>query len=104
MKRELIEFIIENNEIAEPGFKEKVQNKIDITEAIIMMKRCREIMQIQKKKIINILGMQDHLLKKFKDNVNLFKTLNQSKSAFYSKINFHNFLKKYSVLKQDQLF
>ena len=48
--------------------------------------------------------MKDHLLKKFKDNVNLFKTLNQSKSAFYSKINFHNFLKKYSVLKQDQLF
>ena len=46
MKKELIEFIIENNEIAEPGFKEKVQNKIDITEAIIMMKRYREIMQI----------------------------------------------------------
>ena len=46
MKKELIEFIIENNEIAEPWFKEKVQNKIDITEAIIMMKRYREIMQI----------------------------------------------------------
>ena len=46
VKKELIEFIIENNEIAEPGFKEKVQNKIDITEAIIMMKRYREIMQM----------------------------------------------------------
>ena len=96
MKAELNESIMENNEIEEPRLEERFQIITDITEAIILVKGYEEIIRTQKKKNVNFVGMQGQLLKKFKNNEKIFKTLNQSKSRIYFNINLHKFLKKSS--------
>ena len=74
-----------------------------MAEDIIVIKRYEETTRTQKKKIINFVGMQGQLLKKFKDDENLFETLNQSKSIIYFQINWYKFLKKYPSLKTSTL-
>ena len=54
-------------------------------------------------KIINIVGKQGELLKKFKDSDEFFDGLGLSRSIIYFKISLHKFLYKFPVLKNSTL-
>ena len=56
VKKELLDSIIENDGM--PGFEERVQSITDNSEAIIIIKKYDELIWTQKKKIINIVGIQ----------------------------------------------
>ena len=47
---------MENNEIEELWLEQTVHNITDIEETIIVIKRCEEIIWIQKKKVRNFVG------------------------------------------------
>ena len=86
--------------MVEPRLEERVQNITGIADAIIVIKKCGEIIRTQKQKIINIVATQGQLLKEFKACEIFFETLNQSKSTIYFNINLPKFLKKYPALKK----
>ena len=54
-------------------------------------------------KIINIVGKQGELLKRFKDSDEFFDGLGLSRSIIYFKISLHKFLCKFPVLKNSTL-
>ena len=59
--------LIETEDEDEPGLDEAVRNKKEPEEAIKIIKRYEEISKTQNRKIINIVGKQEQLLKKFKE-------------------------------------
>ena len=64
-----------------------------------MIKHYEQMIKTKNKKVMNIFGRQGQLLKKFKDNENLFKTTGQSKSTINFKIALYKFFKTFPVLK-----
>lgn len=100
VKDELLNSLMKKNKMEEQGLEEMANIIADPKEAIRMIKQYEQMIKTQNKKVINIFGRQGQLLKKFKDNKNLFKTTCQSKSTIYFKIRLNKFLKKFPVLKK----
>ena len=100
VKDELLNSLMKKNKMEEQGLEEMANIIADPKEAIRMIKHYEQMVKTQNKKVINIFGRQGQLLKKFKDNKNLFKTTCQSKSTIYFKIRLNKFLKKFPVLKK----
>ena len=65
VKKELLDFIIEHDEVEEPGLGERVQSITDIAKAITVINKYDEVIGTQNKKIINTF-----------DNENNFQALN----------------------------
>lgn len=70
----------------EPGLDKEVKNTKEPEQAIKMSKPNEEILNRQKWQIINIVGKQAQLLKRFKESERFFKTMGLSLSTIYYKI------------------
>lgn len=100
VKEELLNSLMKKNKMEEQGLEEIANIIADPKEAIRMInKHYEQMIKTQNKKVINIFRRHGQLLKKFKDNKNLFKRTCQSKSTIYFKIRLNKFLKKFPVLK-----
>ena len=59
----------------------------------------KELLKGENRKIVNILGKQGDLLKKFKESEEFFSGVGLSQSNIYFKIRLHKFLYKFPKLK-----
>ena len=63
----------------------------------------KELLKGENRKIVNILGKQGDLLKKFKESEEFFSGVGLSQSNIYFKIRLHKFLYKFPKLKKSTL-
>ena len=82
---------------------EEVKNVKDLKDGISLVKKYEDLLKGANKKIINIVGKQGELLKRFKDNDEFFDGLGLSQSNIYFKIRLYKFLCKFPVLKNSTL-
>ena len=66
VKQELLNSVMENDEMEEPGLEERINKIIDLEEAITMVKKYGEIIRTKNKNVINFVGKQVQLFKKVK--------------------------------------
>ena len=67
---------------------DEVKNAKDLKDGIALVKKYEDLLKWANKKIINIVGKQGELLKKFKEDDNFFNCVRLSKSNIYFKIRF----------------
>ena len=67
---------------------DEVKNAKDLKDGIALVKKYEDLLKWANKKIINIVGKQGELLKKFKEDDNFFNCVRLSKSNTYFKIRF----------------
>ena len=67
---------------------DEVKNAKDLKDGIALVKKYEDLLKWANKKIINIVGKQGELLKKFKEDDNFFNYVGLSKSNIYFKIRF----------------
>ena len=67
---------------------DEVKSAKDLKDGIALVKKYEDLLKWANKKIINIVGKQGELLKKFKEDDNFFNCVGLSKSNIYFKIRF----------------
>ena len=69
----------------------------------LSLKKCKKLLKGENRKIINILGKQVELLKKFKDSDEFFSRVDLSRSNIYFKIRLYKFptLKKSTLISSN---
>ena len=90
----------ENDNVEEQELNETANNVNNYQDAIVIIRRCEDIIKTQNKKAIDYTGKKGELLKKFRDTENVFDDVGQSRSTIYFKISLYKFLKKYPLLKK----
>ena len=78
---------------------EVVKTMKDPKVAIILIQQFEDILKMQNKKSINLVGNQGQLLIQFKEAEGFVETMSLSCSYIYFKIWLHKFLLKYPLLK-----
>ena len=68
-----------------------------------MVKKYEDLLKGANRKVINIVGKQGELLKKFKDSDKFFDRVGLSQSNIYFKIGLYKFLRKFPILKKSTL-
>ena len=104
IKKELLASILEVFE--EEDYlqtREEVKNAKDLKDGISLVKKYEDLLKEANRKIINIVGKQGQLLKRFKDSDEFFDVVGLSRSNIYFKISLHKFLCKFPVLKNSTL-
>ena len=82
---------------------EKVKNAKDLKDGISLVKKYEDLLKSGNKKIINIVGKQGELLKRFKDSDEFFYSVGLSRSNTYFKIRLYEFLCKFPALRNSIL-
>ena len=70
---------------------EEVKNAKEPKDGISLVKKYDALLKGANRKIINIVGKQGELLKRFKDSDEFFSRVNLSRSKIYFKIGLYNF-------------
>ena len=103
IKKELQESILKVSEEENANLNEEVKNVKGIAEGILLVKKYENFLKGANKKIINIVGKQGELLKRFKEEDEFFNSVGLSRSNIYFKIRLFKFLCKFPVLKRSTL-
>ena len=82
---------------------EEVKNAKNLKDGISLVKKYEDLLKEANRKIINIVGKQGQLLKRFKDSDRFFDGVGLSRSNRYFKINLHKPSCKFPVLKNSTL-
>ena len=82
---------------------EEVKNAKESKDGISLVKKYEDLLKGANKKIINIVGKQGELLKRFKYSDESFDCVGLSRSNIYFKISLYKFLCKFPVFKNSTL-
>ena len=82
---------------------EEVKNSRDLKDGMSLVKKYEDLLKSGIKKIINIVGKQGELLKRFKDSDEFFDGVGLSRSNIYFKIRLYKFLCKFPALRNSTL-
>ena len=86
IKKELQASTIEVSEKGNANLNEEVKNTKEVKEGISLVKKYENLLKRANKKIINIVGKQGKLLKRFKEEDEFFDCVGLSRSNIYFKI------------------
>ena len=103
IKKELEESILEVYEEENANLNDEVKNVKSLNEGIPLVKKYENLLKGANKKIINIVGKQGKLLKRFKEEDEFFDCVGLSRSKIYFKIRLFKFLRKFLLLKNSTL-
>ena len=103
IKKELQESILEVSEEQNANLNDKVKNVKSLNEGISLLQKYGNLLKDPNKKIINIVGKQGELLKRFKEEDEFFDCVGLSRSNIYFKMRSFKFLCKFPVLKNSTL-
>ena len=81
----------------------EVKNAKDLKDGISLVKKYEDLLKSGNKKIINIVGKQGELLKRFKDSDEFFDGVGLSRSNIYFKIRLYKLLCKFPALRNSTL-
>ena len=95
--------ILKASEEENANLNEEVKNEKSLNEGISLVQKYENLLKSANKKIINIVGKQGELLKRFKEEDENFNSLGLSKSNIYIKMRLFKFLCKFPVLKNSTL-
>ena len=82
---------------------EEVKNEKEPKDGIALVKKYEDLLKGANKKIINIIGKQGEILKKFKKDGDFFFCLGPSRSNIYFTIRLQKFLCKFPLSKKSTL-
>ena len=99
IKKELQESILEASEEENAKLNEEVKNVKSLSEGISRVQKYENLLKGANKKIINIVGKQGEVLKRFKEEDKFFDSVGLSKSNKYFKMRLFKFLCNFPVLK-----
>ena len=80
-------------------FNEEVRDAKEQQDGIDLVKKYEDLFRGANRKIINIVGKQGELLKRFMDEDEVFDLIRLSRSNISFKISLYKFLRKFSLLK-----
>ena len=103
IKKELQESILKASEEENANLNEEVKNVKSLNERISLVQKYENLLKGTNKKIINIVGKQGKLLKRFKEEDEFSNSVGLSKSNRYFKMRLFKFLCKFPVLKNSTL-
>ena len=103
IKKKLQESILEVSEEENANLNEEVKNSKSLNEGISLIKKYENLLKGANKKIINIVGKQDELPKRFKEEDEFFDCGGLSQSNIYFKMRLFKFFCKFPVLKNSIL-
>ena len=103
IKKELQESILKASEEEKANLNEEVKNVKSLNERISLVQKYKNLLKGANKKIINIVGKQGELLKRFKEEDEFFNSVGLSKLNIYFKMRLFKFLCKFPVLKNSTL-
>ena len=103
IKKELQESILKASEEEKANLNEEVKNVKSLNERISLVQKYKNLLKGANKKIINIVGKQGELLKRFKGEDEFFNSVGLSKSNIYFKMRLFKFLCKFPMLKNSTL-
>ena len=103
IKKELQESILKVSEEENTNLNEEVKNVKSLNERISLVQKYENLLKGTNKKIINIVGKQGKLLKRFKEEDEFSNSVGLSKSNRYFKMRLFKFLCKFPVLKNSTL-
>ena len=103
IKKELQKSILKASEEEKANLNEEVKNVKSLNERISLVQKYKNLLKGANKKIINIVGKQGELLKRFKEEDEFFNSVGLSKSNIYFKMRLFKFLCKFPVLKNSTL-
>ena len=72
---------------------------VHLKDGISLIKKYEDLLKSANKKILNIVGKQGELLKRFKDSDEFFDRVGLSRSNIYFKIRLYKFLCKFPALR-----
>ena len=98
IKKKLQASILEVSEEENANLKEELKKAKEAKEGISLIKKYENLA-----KIINIVGKQGELFKRFKEEDEFFDCVDLSRSKIYFKIRLFKFLCKFPVLKSSTL-
>ena len=98
IKKKLQASILEVSEEENANLKEELKKAKEAKEGISLIKKYENLA-----KIINIVGKQGELFKRFKEEDEFFDCVDLSRSKIYFKIRLFKFLCKFPVLKNSTL-
>ena len=91
IKKELQESILEVSEEENANLNEEVKNAKSLNERISLVQKYENLLKGANKKIINIVGKQGELLKRFKEEDEFFDRVGLSRCNIYFKMRCLNF-------------
>ena len=104
IKKELQDSILEELEEENANLNEDVKNVKSLNEGISLVQKYENLLKGANKKIINIVGKQGELFKRFTEEDEFFNNVGLSKSnIYYFKMQLFKFLCKFPVLKNSTL-
>ena len=103
IKTELQESILEGLEEENANLNEEVKNAKSFNERVLFGQKYENLLKGANKKVINIVGKQGELLKRFKEEGKFFSNVGLSRSNIYFKMRLLKFLWKFPVLKNSAL-
>ena len=80
-------------------FNEEVRDAKEQQDGIDLVKKYEDLFRGANRKIINIVGKQGELLKRFMDEDEVFDLIRLSRSNISFKISLYKFLRKFPLLK-----
>ena len=100
IKKELQDSTLEELEEENANLDDEVKNWKSLNEGISLVQKYENLLKCTNKKIINIVGKQGELLKRFKEEDEFFNNVGlSSRSNIYFKMRLFKFLYKFPVLK-----
>ena len=103
IKKKLQESILEVSEEENANLNEEVKNAKSLKEGISLIKKYENLLKGANKKIINMVGKQGELPKRFKEEDEFFDCGGLSRSNIYFKMRLFKFFCKFPVLKNSTL-
>ena len=103
IKTELEDSILEGLGEENANLNEEVKNAKSLNEEILLVQKFENLLKGANKKIINIVGNQGGLLKRFKEEDEYFNKVGLSRSNIYFKMRLFKFFCKFPVLKDSTL-
>ena len=76
----------------------EVKNPKGPKDGISLVKKYEDLLKGANRKITNIVGKQEELLKRFKDSDKFFSRVGLNRSNIYLKVRLHKFLCKFPIL------
>ena len=95
IKKDLLDSILEASEEQNANLNEEVKNVKCLKGGISLVQKYENLLKCANKKIINIVGKQGELLKRFKEQHEFFNTVVLSRTNIYFKMRLFKFLKKF---------
>ena len=103
IKKELEDSILECLGEENVNLNEELKNAKSLNEGISLVQKYENLLKGANKKIINIVGKQGKLLKRFKEEDEFFNKVGLSRSNIYFKMRLFKFLCKFPVMKNSTL-